>query len=237
MMTVDEITPILKMLSANYGENFYKGTSQEDVIILWSTQFVNDDPREVKKGVQNCINTLSYRPTIADIRKRMAKSKMQGQMTATEAFQVIHKAVNSIYDKDTATKAFNDFPPIIRRVVGSPSILVSWSRVSDEAFMTVVMSAIRESYKELAQQELDYNALPSHLKRGADWMVEAPSQQALPEPEKAKSVDEIIAEANARAAEHGMQMTPELQEKHASRVSDFLKPMTVEEIKAVKEKE
>ena len=236
MMTVEDVKAMLKILSANY-ENFYKGTDETDVMKLWSLMFQDDDPALVMQSVLNCINTMSYKPTIADIRKRMAQAKMGGQLTATEAFQLIHKAVNSIYDKESATKAFNELPPMVRKVVGSPSILVSWSRVSEEAFMTVVMSAIRESYRELAQREADYHALPKRMQAMEGWRVEAPEQEALPEPEKQKSIDEVISEANEKASEHGMQMTPELREKHASRVNDFLKPMTEDDLKRIEASE
>ena len=223
------------MLSATYGEAFYRGTNEEDVVMTWATQFANDDPKEVMKGVQNCINTMRFRPTIADIRERMAKSRMKGQKTATEAFQEIYKAVNSCYDKESAGQAFNSLSPICRKLVGTPSILISWSRVPDETFMTVIMSAIRESYKELAEQELDYNALPEHLKRNEDWMVDAPSQVALPEPKIEKTYEERMHDMDEDAKryreEHGMQMTEELQMKHASRIADFKKPLSDKDLK------
>lgn len=72
MMTSNDIIEILKMLSANYGKGFYEGTDLKDVIKFWSVQFANDDPKKVMKAVQNCIATLTYMPTIADIRKLMA---------------------------------------------------------------------------------------------------------------------------------------------------------------------
>ena len=225
------------MLSANYGENFYKGTNAEDVLLLWSVQFADDDPEEVMQAVQNCIATLSWKPNIADIRKRMAGNVMKGQMTPTEAFQQISIAVSKSYDRESAAKQFNALSPILRKTVGTPAQLISWNNVSDEAFQTVIMSAIRESYKEFAQREADYHALPNFAKQDEQWRINAPENVALPEPEIAKSVDEIIAESNQKAAEYGMQMTPELARKHADGVAAFLKPMTDDEIKMVEARE
>lgn len=237
MMTVQDIKMMLKILSANYGESFFKGTDETDVLKLWSTVFANDDPALVMNGVQNCINTMTYKPTIADIRIRMAKSKIKGQMTPMEAFQEIANARDKVYDRESATKAFNSLSPLCKKVTGSTSILVGWSRISDEAFYTVVMSAIRESYRELAQRQLDWNAMTENLQKDEDWMVVVPTQEALPEPEITKSIDEVIEEANRKAAEHGMQMTPELKEKHATRVSDFLKPMSKDDLKRIEKNE
>lgn len=237
MMTQDEIKTELKMLTANYGADFYKDVDAADVLLEWSVQFAHDDPAEVKEAVQNCISTLGFRPKIADIRKRMAYNRMKGQMTVTEAFQQIYKAVKKSYDKETATKAYNELKPILRRVVGEPAILASWHKVSEEAFLTVIMSAIRESYRELAQQELEYNMLPHPLQSVERWRVDAPEQAALPEPEIMKTVEQIVTEANQKSAENGMIMTPELLEKHRERVNDFRSPLTKDDIERVERAE
>lgn len=236
MMTTDDITEVLKMLSANYGKSFYDGTNLKDVIKLWSVQFANDDPKKVMKAVQNCIATLTYKPTIADIRKRMAGDEMKGQLTSVEAFQEIAKAVSRGYDRDSAIVAFNDLSPILRRVVGTPNQLVSWRKVSEESFQTVIMSAIRESYRELAQREADYYALPKPLKIAEGWRVEGPEPEVLPEPEKKKTIDELHSEMDEDAKEyrekHGMQA----KDKYNARVDDFKRPMTDEEMKAIEKK-
>ena len=163
MMTVQDIGVMLQMLEANYGQRFYDGADRDSVVKLWASQFRDDDPKLVLQGVQNCINTMSYKPTIADIRKRIAQAQMKGQMTVTEAFNAVEKAVGNAYDRESAVKAYNDLPPILRKLVGTPSKLISWHHVRDEAFQTVIMSAIRESYRELAQREADYYALPKPL--------------------------------------------------------------------------
>lgn len=235
MMTVKDTKMMLKVLSANYAD-FYKGTSEEDVLQLWSVTFEKDDAELVAKGVMNCINTTGFRPTIYDIRVRMAKSKIKGQLTPTEAFQQISKAVNKVFDRQSAADEYNRLDPIVRKVVGFPEQLISWSRVSEEAFQTVIMSAIRESYKEFAKRELDYHTMPDQIKNGEDWMVATPEQVALPEPEVQKSIEDVIREANESSAAHGMQMTPELKEKHARRIDDFQKPLTDEEKKKITDK-
>ena len=233
MMTIDDITKVLKMLTANYGEDFYRGTNEEDVLTLWAVQFANDDPGEVMKAVQNCIATLPYKPRIADIRKRIAGSVMKGQMTTMEAFQEISKAVRKSYDRESAAAAFNDLPPILRKVVGQSAQLASWRKVNDEAFQTVIMSAIRESYREKAQQEADYYAMPKPLQSLESWRIEGAEQEALPEPIPEKTVDEIIEESNRHAAEHGMKMTEDLLEKNKIKVEAFLAPITPEEVQQI----
>lgn len=221
------------MLTANYGEDFYKGTSDEEVLALWAMDFKDEDPKALKLAVLNCIDTLTFRPRIADIRKRMGKAATKGQMTAFEAFHEISKAVAKAYDRESATRAFNALPATLRRVVGFPELLISWRKVSDESFQTVIMSAIRESYREIAQQESEFYQMSKGLQQTEQWRLKAPEEAELPAIEAPKTVDEILEESNRKAAEHGMQMTAELEEKHADRVADFQKPMTKFETKKV----
>ena len=237
MMTTEDIGKMLDLLESNYGAKFFDGVDRKNVISLWSTIFKDDDPSLVLQGVLACINTSPYKPAIADIRIWMAKSQMGGQMTSIEAFNEISKAVDKAYDRESATKLYNGMSPILQTVVGSPSRLISWHNVSDESFQTVIMSAIRESYRELSKREADYYALPKQLQKSEEYLIKEPNPAALPEAEIEKSVDEIIAESNQKAAEYGMQMTPELAQKHADGVAAFLKPMTDDEIKMVEARE
>ena len=237
MMTTEDITLVLKMLSANYGEDFYKGTNPKDVIQLWSVQFADDDPEDVMQAVQNCIATLTWRPHIADIRKRMASNATRGQMTPTEAFQQISIAVSKSYDAESGTKQYNNLPPILRKTVGMPSQLISWHNVSDEAFQTVIMSAIRESYKEFAQRQADYHALPEFVRKSEQWRVQAPEQVALPEPEKENTLAELFSEADRKEVEFRIQQGIEPNPEYNERMNDFLIPMTADEKKMIEARE
>ena len=236
MITVQDIGSMLQMLEANYGAKFYDGVPKENVVMTWASQFRDDDPRLVMQGVRNCINTMPYKPTIADIRQRMSANRMKGQMTSMEAFNVITKAVDKSYDRESATKAYNDLPPILRKLVGFPSKLISWHHVSEESFQTVIMSAIRESYRELAKREADYYALPEDMKKSENWRVNAPEYAELPEPMTEKSIEEIVAEANSKSAENRV-VTDELKAKTAQKVNSFIKPITENEMKMHKAKE
>jgi len=234
-MTIENIGDMLDLLESNYGQKFYDGVNRKNVVKTWLVMFRDDDPALVMRGVQDCINTMTYKPTIADVRKRMAKAKVGRQMTEIEAFQAIKDAWRKATNREKAVQLFNELPPICRKIVGTASQLRDWQAVSEDTFETVVASMIGRAYREYAEQELTYAMLPKHLQTESNYMITAPEQEALPEPEYQKSVDEIIAEANKKSAEHGMQMTPELMEKNASKVQAFLTPMTVEELKRMDE--
>ena len=202
MMTLQDIGVMLEILEANYGQKYYDGVNKDNVTKLWTAMFRNDDPRLVMQGVQNCINTMAYKPTIADIRRRMAQSKLSGQMTELEAFQAVSRAVDAADSRDAAVRAYTELTPLLRKLVGNPEQLRSWRAVGEESFQTVVMSQIVRSYRELAQREADYYALPAHLQQSEQWRIDSPSLDGLPAPKAPKTVDEIVEEAN-RIAEPG----------------------------------
>lgn len=232
-MTINEIQIALRILNANYGREFYRDMDETDVIKEWAAQFGKDDPNEVMQAIQNCISTFSYRPVIADIRRRMAKNRTKGQMTEMQAFQAVKDAMRKSTNRENSVAAFNNMPPILRKLVGRASQLRDWQNISDESFETVIASQIMRSYRTLAEQEADYYALPAQLQTMEPWRIEAPEPEALPEPEITKTVDQIIDEANQGAAEHGMVMTDDLKRKNAARVDAFLKPVTKDEEKAL----
>lgn len=193
-MTNQEIIKVLELLETAYGvKKFYADTNKEKVIWLWSVMFRDDPAIEVNRAVINCISTLQFAPTIADIKQRMAQARMAGQLTEMEVFQLVSKASEDAVDRKTAEDLFMGLPPIVQKVVGSPGQLRSWRKVSEEQFETVIASNIMRTYRELARREADYYALPEQLQRSEPWRIEAPeyTPPELPEPPKYEEPEEL----------------------------------------------
>lgn len=237
-MTRNEFAVILAKISRFY-PRFYEGQDAEKVAEDWYTVggFEKIPFSITDRAVTAYCNTSKFPPSLADIKAQMVESYLQDKPTAMQAFQAISTAVKKARDRRSATEAYNALPPILRKLVEEPNVLMEWNQVSAESFQTVIMSAIRESYKELATREAKYYAFPSDLQDAEPWRVSTPDIMALPEPEKQRSIDEIIDEANRKSAEHGMQMTAELKEKNVGKVDAFLKPMTEKEIKEFEARE
>ena len=84
-MTVKNIGTVFDLLEANYGSRLYKDTDRKNVIALWSSMFREDDPREVLTAVKEYMETESFPPTVADIKKIMRRNRKPGkQMTISE---------------------------------------------------------------------------------------------------------------------------------------------------------
>ena len=222
MMTIQNIGDMLDMIASNYGEKFLDGIDRKKVIKTWAVMFKDDDPVLVMQGVKNCLNTLSYRPTIADIRKRMSQAQMKGQMTVLEAFQMVSSAVKHAYSRYDAVQQFKALPPIIRKLVGTPEQLRDWHIVDPEKFQTIIMPLITRSYRELAQREFEYYALPADLKKVEQWRIATPSLEELPEPEKQQTVGDILDEMDRKTKEYREMMGLKPNPAYASRVEAFI---------------
>jgi len=230
-MTKKEFSVILVKIVRFY-PRFYDGQDPETVNNDWFEVggFESIPFEVVDRAVKAYCNTSKFPPSLADIKSQMVESYLQDKPTAMQAFQQIARAVRKSYSKEDAVKQYNELPPILRKLVEEPSVLQDWNKVSTESFQTVVMSAIRESYRELATREAKYYAFPDELQMAEQWRVSTPDVVALPEPVKQKTIDEMQSDMDKHAAEyresHGITANP----KYDGRVAEFQAPMTKNEL-------
>lgn len=231
-MTRAEFSVILAKISRFYPK-FYEGQDASKVAEDWYTEggFEHIAFGQVERAVRAYCNTAKFPPTLADIKAQMVESYLQDKPTAMQAFQEISRAVKFSQDKTTSIAAYNSLSPILRKLVNDPSVLRDWNQVSAESFQTVVMSAIRESYKELATREAKYYAFPQELQVSEEWRIGAPEQIALPEPVKQLTYEERQEEMDRQVAEYREKYGISAQSKDTERkVSEFQKPMTKDEL-------
>ena len=231
-MTPKEFSKTLERIS-QFWPKFYADQDADAIFEVWFPFFRDDPPVEVNKAVIELVCLLKFPPTIADIKGQMAEDRSKDIPTAMGAFQAISDAVDRSYNRNDAAEQYMRLAPILQKVVGSPAMLLSWRKVSDEAFQTVIMSAIRESYKEHAQQAKKYYAFTAGLQKAEGWRIEGPNLAALPEPEKPKTLDDLEADREKATAEFRERMGMKPNEDYAERLAAFLAPVTEAERKAV----
>ena len=73
----------------------------------------------------------------------------------------------------------------MKRVVVSPSQLITWRKIDEATFEGVIASNVQRSYRELARREAVYYAIPGQLQAEQQWRIEAPEEEkALPKTKK-----------------------------------------------------
>lgn len=187
-MTPKELSAVMDRLEKYY-RNYYAGTDKKEVFAAWFEMFKDDDAAEVNRAVVAYICTNTFPPTVAGIKTLMAENRMAGQMTEMQAWQKIRDAVDFSTNRDEARKQYDQLSPILKKLAGSPSQLISWRKVNEDTFEGVIASNVQRSYRELARREAVFYAIPGQLQAEQTWRVEGPKEQAaLPEAEKPKKL-------------------------------------------------
>lgn len=158
-MTRDETKALLAILKAAY-PNFYKDMTKEDaknIVDLWATMFADEKPQIVVEAVKSLICILKYPPTIADVKEKIAAITHPQTMTEMEAWQVVRQAISYYRAEET----FAQLPPILQKIVGSPSVLRQWAQMEAETVDSVIQSNFMRSYKARVAHEKEYAMLPA----------------------------------------------------------------------------
>ena len=162
-MTREETLKIMAVLKAAY-PGFYRGMSREDAgaaVNLWNTMFDKEPYSLVSAGVMALIaaDTKGFPPAIGQVKEYIHRLQNPDEMTETEAWELVRKAVSrsGYYAKEEYEK----LPPVLRRVVGSPSMLRDWAMADVEDFQTVIQSNFMRSYQARIKSAREFEALPS----------------------------------------------------------------------------
>ena len=203
-MTPKELGIVMDRLEKYY-RNYYAGADKKEVFTAWFEMFKDDDPAEVNRAVVAYICTNTFPPTVAGIKTLMAENRMAGQMTEMQAWQKIRDAVDFSTNRDEARKQYDQLSPLLKKLAGSPSQLISWRKVNEDTFEGVIASNVQRSYRELARREAVFYAIPGQLQAEQTWRVEGPKddQIALPEGAKPKKLNYEKPEWMIRREENG----------------------------------
>ena len=165
-MTLEETGKILAVIKKEYPHAFKDLTPQEkkEKIVFWQEMFSEDDYGVVGAAVKTYIatDTTGYAPIIGQIKANIRKLTKPDDMSEQEAVNLVLKAAaNSNYG---AKEEFDKLPPILQRLVGSPSKLKEWAMMDIDTVNSVVASNLMRSYKVITEKEKERQALPSNVK-------------------------------------------------------------------------
>lgn len=234
MITLENLAELFKLLEKHYTkERMYKDRTKEDVLFTWENMFRDADPVEVISAAKMHIAASPYPPQISDITNNIVKIRKAKQMTGMEAFHEIKRAVNDGWTgKEHYADAFNNLPPILRRVAGSGKQLRDWAQLDPVQFETVIMPFIVKSYNTLAEREAMYFALPADMQKSQSWILEGPPDEMIPAlPEK--TIEDIYAEEVMKEIHKD---ASEKMEKYKDRVAQFTSPLNEKEKKRYEER-
>lgn len=186
-MTRQEALAVMAMLKTAY-PSFYKDYSKEELnaaVNLWATMFSEEPIQVVTEAIKALMCTLKYPPTIADVKEKIAMITQPLMMTEMEAWQRVKVAI-SYYN---ASENFEELPPILQKVVGSPNTLREWALMDGEVVNSVIQSNFMRSYKAKVAQQKEYAMIPSSTKQLIAGLSQRLSLEDDYEPNSERKVD------------------------------------------------
>lgn len=199
-MTREETIKVLAVLKAAYPA-FYRGMKADElngIVNLWASQFEGDDYKTVGAAVQAHIatDTKGYPPHIGAIKEAIRKITQPDEMSEMEAWSYVASALrNSGYNSVTE---FDKLPPVVQRIVGSPSQLREWAMMDSDTVQSVVQSNFMRSYRVRAQSEREYLALPESVKELMGQLAGSMAMPALKESDRSYDIRQLESEIEAR---------------------------------------
>lgn len=199
-MTREETIKVLAVLKAAYPA-FYRGMKADElngIVNLWASQFEGDDYKTVGAAVQAHIatDTKGYPPHIGAIKEAIRKITQPDEMSEMEAWGYVASALrNSGYN---SVAEFDKLPPVVRRIVGSPSQLREWAMMDSDTVQSVVQSNFMRSYRARAQHEREYLALPENVRELMGQLAGSMAIPALKESDRSYDIRQLESEIETR---------------------------------------
>jgi hypothetical protein len=161
-MTREEFLQVAKGMKAIYSRD--KFMVDKDAFDMWYALLAEYDYKDVSQAVKSYMSTEKFPPVPADIIDKLhSRMEMATEMSELEAWNRVYKAIcNSSYH---AQEEFDNLPPLIQKIVGSPNQLAEWGRCDIEEVNTVIQSNFMRSYKAKSSQQKTFNRLPSDVKQ------------------------------------------------------------------------
>ena len=106
-------------------------------------------------------NNSGFAPSVSQLINGIYSAKTNDQMTEGEAWHMVKMAIgDSGYH---AQEHFDNFPPLIQRAVGSPTMLRQWGMTDSDEVNTVIASNFKRTYRALLSKQEYNNRVPKKL--------------------------------------------------------------------------
>ena len=169
-MNNQETAKILAIITEVY-PTFANGRNLENTIKIWAKFFEDEPYKAVEAAVMQYVATdvKGFPPSIGQLKAALHTVAGADGMSEVEAWGLVAKACgNSLYNSE---EEFKKLPPVIREVVGSPSVLRMWSMTDPEEFGTVISSNFMRSYRVRAAHAMEREMLPSSVRAALPALV------------------------------------------------------------------
>lgn len=163
-MTREETAKIVAIIKEYYPRDI-EATNIKNRIEAWSLALKDYEYSIVQMAVIAFAtqDVKGFAPGVGQIIDKIIRLRGSvNELTEMEAWNLVQKAVaKSNYYAD---QEFEKLPPLIQKIIGSPSQLKEWARIDIKEFNTVIQSNFMRSFTAKSMKEVEYSVLPSNIK-------------------------------------------------------------------------
>lgn len=160
-MTRVETIELMQEIEARY-PNFAPSNPSKTVDV-WLEEF-EDMPYElVLAGVKTfaSTDTKGFPPSIGQVKDKIFSLATINMPNVNEAWDLVQRAIaDSTYH---AEERFEKLPPLIQKVVGSPTTLRNWGKTDNSTIGTVIYSQFVKTYNSIYEREKEKAKIPKKI--------------------------------------------------------------------------
>ena len=164
-MTHQEAAALVKAMKSIYPKYYSTLSEQEvkDMVITYASIYEAYDLTAVMAGLKAYVmtDTKGFPPSPGQIIDKLDKT-INRDLTPEEAWSLVRQAIrrSGYY----AEEEFAKLPEVIKRAVGSPGNLASWSQLPSDEVATVIQSQFVRSYGVALKQQEEVRKIPQNVR-------------------------------------------------------------------------
>lgn len=160
-MTRAETIELMQEIEARYPN--FSPSNPKKTVDVWLEEFEMFPYEVVLAGVKTFASTdiKGFPPTIGQVKDKIFSLATINMPNVNEAWDLVQRAIaDSTYH---AEERFEKLPPIIQKVVGSPTTLRNWGQTETKIVGTVIYSQFVKTYENIFEKEKEKTKIPKNI--------------------------------------------------------------------------
>ena len=157
-MDRQETIELMQEIEARYPS--FAPSNPSKTVDVWLEEFEEFPYEVVLAGVKTfaSTDTKGFPPTVGQVREKLFFLSTMNMQNVNEAWDLVQRAISdSTYH---AAERFEQLPPLVQKVVGSPNMLRNWGCTDVKTIGTVIYSQFVKSYENVLEREKEKAKIP-----------------------------------------------------------------------------
>ena len=156
-----ETIELMQEIEARYPS--FAPSNPQKTVDVWLEEFEEFPYEVVLAGLKTfaSTDTKGFPPSVGMIREKIFFLSTMNMMNVNEAWDLVQRAIaDSTYH---AEERFEKLPPLVQKVVGSPTTLRNWGQTDMQTIGTVIYSQFLKTYESIVAREKEKAKIPKKV--------------------------------------------------------------------------